>query len=143
MTKIFMGLCALLFTTLVTAEPTQAPKLGEVQPFIQAGAASVVAAPNPVQNLNEISPPVQSDVSDTVKKFLANVLTEKPHRDLLTLVIGGISGFAVGGVLSNGNILRVEVLGMSIIPFASGLAGIYFANEGHFDRLRNMVGDKF
>jgi len=35
------------------------------------------------------------------------------------------------------------VLGSSIVPFAGGLAGIYFANEGHFDRLRNMLGDKF
>jgi len=143
MTKNLIGLYALFFTTLVLAEPAQVPKLGEVHQSIQARVTSVVAVPTQVQNPNEINQPVQSDVGDTVKKFIAGVLTEKPRRDFLTLVIGGISGFAVGGVLSSGNIFRVEVLGSSIVPFAGGLAGIYFANEGHFDRLRNMLGDKF
>ena len=143
MTKIFMGLCALLVTTLVTAEPIEAPKLDDVKKSVQNGIASGVAAPTQAKNPNEINQPVQSDVGDTVKKFIAGVLTEKPRRDFLTLVIGGFSGFAVGGVLNSGNIFRVEVLGSSIVPFAGGLAGIYFANEGHFDRLRNMLGDKF
>ncbi|CAK0750073.1 exported hypothetical protein [Gammaproteobacteria bacterium] len=112
MTKIFMGLCALLVTTLVTAEPIEAPKLDDVKKSVQNGVDSIVI------NLN---------------------LTGKSQRDLLTFAIGGAAGFAAGGLVSGLGLLRVDALGMPVVPIASGLVGIYLANVGYFDKLRGMV----
>jgi len=113
-----MGLCALLFMTVVVAVPAQAQSLGEVQQSVERG------------------------VSNVVDNFDVNKLTEKPQRDLLTLAIGGVAGFAVGGFLSNLGFVNIEVLGLAVIPIAGGLAGLYLANEGYFDGVRDMVGSK-
>jgi hypothetical protein len=116
MTKFFIGLCALLLVSV--AIPTQAQSLGEAQ-----------------QSIGD-------NVSSVVKNFDVKKLTQKPQRDLLTLAIGGIAGFAVGGFFSGLGILDIQVLGLAVIPMATGLAGIYMANEGYFDGLRDMVGGK-
>lgn len=118
MRKIFVGLCALFFT------------------------APLLAGPVPSQKLDEIQQTIQNNVNAVVKNFDVNKLTEKPQRDLLTLVIGGVAGFATGGMISHLGLLRIEALGVSVIPVASGLAGIYLANEGYFDKLRGMVSGK-
>ncbi|CAK0766671.1 conserved hypothetical protein [Gammaproteobacteria bacterium] len=144
MTKILMGLSALLFTTLAVAEPAQVPKLGEVQRSVQSGVDTVVAAPTQaspiqVQKLGEVQQSVKSSISEVVKNL--NKLTEKPQRDFITLAMGGVSGLAAGGFLSGLSILRVEVLGFSLVPIVSGLSGIYFANEGYFDDVRSKMPD--
>ncbi|KOR29251.1 hypothetical protein TI03_02770 [Achromatium sp. WMS1] len=87
-----------------------------------------------------LSSNITSGISDMLGSVDMNKLTAKPQKDLLTLAIGGLVGFATGSFLSGLGILNIEVLGLAVIPLASGLAGIYFANEGYFDNARNMIG---
>lgn len=112
-----MGLCALLFITLGVANPVHAQSLSEVQQSVGQG------------------------VSDVVNNFDINKLAEKPQRDLLTLAIGGIAGYAAGSFFRGLGLLNVEVLGLAIIPIIGGVAGLYLANEGYFDGVRGMVGE--
>ena len=118
MTRISTGLCALIFMAMVAASPVQAQTIDNMMQSIGQGA------------------------SNMMKGFDTGKLNAKPQRDLMTLAIGGLVGFAVGGFLTNLGILNVQVLGLAIIPMASGLAGLYLANEGYFDGARNLIGPK-
>jgi hypothetical protein len=118
MSKILLGLLALMAATLVVATPAGAENLGGVQQSIQ------------------------QTVKGAVDSFSVDKLTSKPSRDLLTLVIGGAVGFIAGGLVNGLGILRIDAFGVALIPIATGLVGIYLANEGYFDQLRGMVDAK-
>lgn len=118
MTKSFIGLCALFF------------------------AACVVAEPAPVQKLDEVQRSVSGNVGDVVKNFDISKLTRNPQRDFIALAVGGVVGLATGSVLSCLGILRIDVLGITLIPMTGGLAGLYLANEGYFDGLRSSLISK-
>jgi len=105
----------LVFAALVTVTEAQARSFDGVMESIGQSAGDVV---------NSLD----------VKKFAVH-----PQRDLLTLALGGVIGFALGGIFTNMGILNVQVLGVSIIPLASGVAGFYLANEGYFDVAKETI----
>lgn len=80
---------------------------------------------------------IASGLGDIVKSFDADKLGEKPNRDLLTLGIGGVAGYAAGAVVSGLGLFSIDLIGISMIPVAGALAGLYLANEGYFDDLRS------
>lgn len=118
MTKIFTGLCALLFTTCVVAEPIQ------IQP-IDKGQQSI-----------------QSSVGEMAPSLDVDKLAKNPKRDFTTLAMGGIGGLAVGSMLSCWGIWRIEVLGRTLAPITGGLVGLYLANEGYLNGLRGALDSK-
>ena len=54
-----------------------------------------------------------------------------------TLAIGGAIGLLVGGLASN--FIDFEFMGISMVPVAGALAGVYLANEGYLDRVQDML----
>lgn len=111
----FIGLSALMLVTFMIATPASARGLDGVLQSIGDSASAVV---------NSID----------VKK-----LEVQPQRGLLTLALGGVVGFAVGGLITNMGILNIQVLGLSVIPILSGVAGFYLANEGYFDMAKGTI----
>jgi len=110
-----MSLCAVVLIMSITSAPVQARSLGGVMESISESANQVV------------------DSLD-VKK-----LAVQPQRDLLTLALGGTIGFALGGIVTNMGLVNIQVLGISVIPIASGVAGMYLANEGYFDATKETI----
>lgn len=113
-TQNVMRFCALL-AMLITVTPASAKSLGGVLQSIGDTASEVV---------NSID----------VKQLAA-----QPQRDLLTLALGGVVGFAVGGLLANMGIVNIQILGVSVIPIVSGVVGFYLANEGYFDVAKDTI----
>jgi len=79
---------------------------------------------------------ITSGIGEIVNSFDADKLKQKSDRDLLTLGIGGAAGYAVGAVVSGIGLVNINLIGISMIPVAGALAGIYLANEGYFDKVR-------
>ncbi|KOR31856.1 hypothetical protein TI05_10980 [Achromatium sp. WMS3] len=123
------------------AYPTYAQSASATNPTPQtisdpASVADTVTKKAPNSIVTRVTDKVGNMINSVdVKKWSA-----KPQRDLMTLAIGGLVGFATGSFLSGLGLLNIEILGIAMIPLASGLAGIYFANEGHFDGTRDLIG---
>lgn len=82
---------------------------------------------------------ITSGIGDMVQSFDPDKLSQTPSRDLLTLGIGGAAGYMVGSIVSGIGIFSIDLIGISVIPVAGALAGIYLANEGYFDDIREML----
>lgn len=113
--RIVISLCTIVLATLVTTTEVKARSIGGMMESIEQGASQMV------------------DSLDV------NKLVVQPQRDLLTLAMGGVIGFALGGIFTNLGIVNVQILGVSIIPIASGVAGFYLANEGYFDNAKETI----
>ena len=74
-------------------------------------------------------------ISDGVGDIASKVNTKdlKIKKDLVTLAIGGAVGLLAGSVAAS--LVDMELMGVSIVPVAGALAGVYLANEGYLDAL--------
>ncbi len=88
---------------------------------------------------------VQQSIRDGITTMAngVNKLAEKPNRDFLTLVIGGGVGYFAGKFVSGISLLEIQALAISLMPLAGGIAGVYLANEGYFDGVRDAIRGKF
>jgi len=102
----------------------------------------LIASPTFGQTLDEVQQSIKNSFNSMLSGLDVKKFTATPQRDLLTLGIGGVAGFTAGSLFSSLGLVRIEVLGVALIPVVSGLAGIYFANEGYFDSVRDAVETK-
>ncbi len=98
-----------------------------------ARAQSLSVPPEAQQGVDKIT----EGLGDIMGSFQTGDIDTTPKRDTVTLVIGGVAGFVVGSMVSG--VINVQVLGLSIVPIAGALLGLYLGNEGYLDGLRNMI----
>lgn len=74
-------------------------------------------------------------ISDGIGDIAGKINTKelKVKKDLVTLAIGGAMGLLAGSLAAS--FVDMELMGVSIVPVAGALAGVYLANEGYLDTL--------
>jgi hypothetical protein len=121
------------------------------KPILTAAAVLSItllaSAPARAQTAGEMVAEVQEQVQETVREVRESVdppgMTLTQNRDALTLAIGGGTGFAAGHALDWVGLISLDLMGVALLPIATGVAGIYLANEGYFDQARAWLDESF
>jgi len=124
--KLFGYLLALVLVTgLSMAKPAHAQVEGNLDQ-VQQGLD---------QGLGKI----KEGVGDVARSIANTDLQSQQKRDAVTLVVGAAAGLLGGGILATTGLFNIQLLGISAVPIAGALLGVYFANEGYFDDLRQKL----
>jgi uncharacterized protein YcfJ len=113
--KLFSALTLVLCTLFVFA------------PIVPAQAEMVK-----VMDFDKITDGISDGIGDIAGKIKTKDL--KAKKDPVTLAIGGVVGLLAGSLVSS--FVDVEMLGISMVPVAGALAGIYLANEGYLEKFQ-------
>lgn len=82
---------------------------------------------------------IQEGVGDVARSIANTDLKSQQKRDAVTLAVGAAAGLLGGGLLATTGLFNIQLLGISAVPIAGALLGVYFANEGYFDELRQKL----